>query len=56
MVGFLTTHALDTSCGTPAANLRIDFFEYTDGRSNPVCSVSTNADAVSYTHLTLPTR
>ena len=44
MVGFLTTHALDTSCGTPAANLRIDFFEYTDGRSNPVCSVSTNAD------------
>ena len=25
MVGFLTTHALDTSCGTPAANLRIDF-------------------------------
>ena len=44
MVGFLTTHALDTSCGTPAANLRIDFFEYTNGRSNAVCSVSTNAD------------
>ena len=44
MVGFLTTHALDTSCGTPAANLRIDFFEYKDGRSNAVCSVSTNAD------------
>ena len=39
MVGFLTTHALDTSCGTPAANLRIDFFEYTDGRSNPVCKI-----------------
>ena len=44
MVGFLTTHALDTSRGTPAANLRIDFFEYTNGRSNAVYSVVTNAD------------
>ena len=32
MVGFLTTHALDTSRGTPAANLKIDFFEYHNGR------------------------
>ena len=44
MVGFLTTHALDTSRGTPAANLRIDFFEYTNGSPNAVCSVVTNAD------------
>ena len=44
MVGFLTTHALDTSRGTPAANLRIDFLEYKNGSSNAVCSVVTNAD------------
>ena len=44
MVGFLTTHALDTSCGTPAANLRIDFVEHIHGRSNLLGSVSTNAD------------
>jgi len=30
MVGFLTTHALDTSRGTPAANLKIGFFSTGD--------------------------
>ena len=44
MGGFLTTHALDTSRGTPAANLKIDFFEYINGRSNVICSLVTNAD------------
>lgn len=44
MVGFLTTHALDTSRGTPAANLKIDFFEYHNGRGKEVCSLITNAD------------
>ena len=44
MGGFLTTHALDTSRGTPAANLKIDFFEYHNGRCKEVCSLITNAD------------
>lgn len=44
MGGFLTTHALDTSRGTPAANLKIDFFEYINGRSNVIFSLVTNAD------------
>ena len=43
MGGFLTTHALDTSRGTPAANLKIDFFEYINGRSNVICSLVTHA-------------
>ena len=42
--GRLTTHALDTAHGTPAASLRIDLNRIDDGATRRLASATTNAD------------
>ncbi len=42
--GRLTTHALDTVAGTPAALLRIDCYRLTDAERVLVGNLTTNAD------------
>lgn len=43
-MGQLTTHALDTHGGRPAAGLAIDLFKVDGDRRVPIKSVATNAD------------
>ena len=67
--GRLTTHVLDTSAGVPAANLTIELHRIDGQARDHLKTVTTNSDgrcdepmlegdmfAVSYTHLTLPTK
>lgn len=42
--GRITTHALDTVAGKPAATLRIDLYRYADGVVTPIASMTTNDD------------
>ena len=40
----LTTHVLDTACGTPAEGLRIDLYRLTGEGREKIRSVETNSD------------
>lgn len=42
-MGTLTTHVIDTSAGTPAAGMRIDFAAVAANGVAPIASVRTNA-------------
>lgn len=44
MVGFLTTHVLDTARGCPAAGLRITLCRLEGANRTPLAEVVTNAD------------
>lgn len=44
MVGFLTTHVLDTARGCPAAGLKIDLFRLEGDARIALGSMTTNAD------------
>ncbi|WP_420862376.1 hydroxyisourate hydrolase [Algirhabdus cladophorae] len=52
--GFLTTHVLDTSLGTPASGLKIDLYRLHGLAETLVCSMTTNADGRTDTPI-LPT-
>ena len=53
-MGRLTTHVLDTSLGRPGQGIRIEVYRL-EGESRTLLKEVTTNDAVSYTHLTLPT-
>ncbi|MEZ8007059.1 MAG: hydroxyisourate hydrolase [Amylibacter sp.] len=44
MVGYLTTHVLDTARGCPAEGLEIELFRIVDNKSELLRKVVTNAD------------
>ena len=44
MTGFLTTHALDTAHGRPAAGVEIELAAYVEGRRGRLGGFVTNAD------------
>jgi|TARA_B100000767_G_scaffold45307_1_gene39692 5-hydroxyisourate hydrolase len=44
MIGFLTTHVLDTAKGCPAPGLKIELFRYKDVVARKLCEMVTNAD------------
>lgn len=44
MAGYLTTHVLDTAAGHPAAGLKIELFDLSDGHRNLIRTLVTNAD------------
>jgi 5-hydroxyisourate hydrolase len=44
MIGFLTTHVLDTAKGCPAPGIKIELFCHKDGVVSKVCEVITNID------------
>jgi 5-hydroxyisourate hydrolase len=43
-MGKLTTHVLDTSAGTPAAGMRVDFAALGAGGATPIRTLYTNAE------------
>lgn len=42
--GYLTTHVLDTACGRPASDLRIELYRLEGGTRLRLADVTTNAD------------
>ena len=44
MVGFLTTHVLDTAKGCPAAGIKIELYEVFGAKKNKLIELVTNAD------------
>lgn len=44
MVGFLTTHILDTARGCPAAGIKIELYEVFRANKNKLTELVTNAD------------
>ena len=44
MIGFLTTHVLDTAKGCPAPGLKIELFRYKDVVARNLCEMVTNAN------------
>ena len=44
MNGYLTTHALDTANGKPAAGLSVELFVLEDGGRRSITAVTTNAN------------
>jgi len=44
MVGFLTTHVLDTAKGCPAAGIKIELYEVFGDKKNKLIELVTNAD------------
>lgn len=43
-MGYLTTHVLDTTHGSPGAGMRIDVYRLRDGSSEHLSTLTTNAD------------
>jgi 5-hydroxyisourate hydrolase len=44
MVGFLTTHVLDTSKGCPAAGIKIELYKVLGAKKNKLAELVTNED------------
>ncbi|MDS9950762.1 MAG: hydroxyisourate hydrolase, partial [Planktomarina sp.] len=44
MVGFLTTHVLDTSKGCPAAGIKIELYKVLGAKKNKLAELVTDAD------------